>query len=248
MLEANRQLQARLDTAEAALQEQSSDIAAYISQARTDALTSVSNRRVFDETLAAALAAWNAQGKPVCVMLFDIDHFKLLNDTRGHLAGDAVLRDLAQLLRESAPAGAMIARYGGEEFACISMAGDVHHAAELADYFRQVVESNLFLYEREAIRVTMSCGVAQAVYREDALSLLKRCDSALYSAKSVGRNVVYWHDGYHCVAYQSQDAMPVPQTDPANRVVEDFQDLCKDLRNKLAQISVRNEVHATLNP
>lgn len=237
VLEANYSLQARLDNAEATLQQQSGEIAAYISQARTDALTGLNNRRVFDEYLATSLAAWHAQSKPVGVILFDIDHFKILNDTQGHLAGDAVLRELALLLRQNAPAGALLARYGGEEFACVLAGVGQVDICKAAEELRAAVETTVFLYERTSLRVTISCGVAQATFSEDAFGLLKRGDNALYASKSAGRNSVYLHDGYHCVPYSTHgpsDSCLATQ----EQVVPDFHHVCEELRNRLAQIAI----------
>ncbi len=245
MLEANRTLQARLDTAESMLQRQSSEIASYISQARTDALTGLNNRRVFDEGLATALAAWHAQRKPVGVILFDIDHFKILNDTLGHLAGDAVLRQLAELLRQNAPRGSLLARYGGEEFACVISGGDPATICRAAELLRAAVEGTLFTFERNSLRVTISSGVAQATFSEEAFELLKRGDNALYAAKSAGRNAVYLHDGYHCVPYSTRGE---GETSPAvdEKVVQDFHDVCADLRSRLAQVSISTEMASSM--
>lgn len=237
MLEANRNLQARLDNAEATLQQQSTEIAAYISQARTDALTGLNNRRVFDEHLAASLAAWHAQGKPLGLVLFDIDHFKILNDTQGHLAGDAVLREVAALLKQHAPPGALLARYGGEEFACIVSGDCEDEVCQGAERLRATVEETLFVYERTSLRVTISCGVAQATFSECAAGLLKRGDNALYAAKSAGRNAVYRHDGYRCVPYTVQGRADHHLAEE-EQFVQDFHSVCDDLRSRLAQIAI----------
>lgn len=243
MLEANRSLQARLDKAETTLVQQTREIAAYVSQARTDALTGLNNRRVFDESLASALSAWHAQRKPVGVVLFDIDHFKILNDTLGHLAGDAVLRQLAELLRQNAPRGAVIARYGGEEFACI-LTGDTQASlCEAAERLREAVEGTLFMFERNALRVTISCGAAQATFAEEAHALLQRGDNALYAAKSAGRNAVYLHDGYHCTPYTASRAREA-ELPAEEKIVQDFRDVCQDLRARLAQVAVSQEAES----
>lgn len=236
MLEANRHLQRRLDTAEATLRQQAQEIAAYMSEARTDALTKLNNRRVFDEVLASSLAAWNTQGKTVAVLLIDIDHFKRLNDTRGHLAGDAMLKDLAKLLRDNKPAGSVSARYGGEEFALIMHNCQLTDACVAAQTLRQAVHQHVTTYERQTLQATISVGVAMAMYRENAESLVKRCDDALYAAKSSGRNCVYWHDGVNAIPYDSQ---PSGEASPAEeQLAADFQDVCRDLRTKLQQVTV----------
>lgn len=241
LLTANRRLQTQLETAEATLEQQSRDLAGYMSQAGTDPLTGLNNRRIFDDHLAAALHAWNAQQTAVGIILLDIDHFKSLNDTQGHLAGDAVLRQLAKLLREQVPSGSTMVRFGGEEFACIVTDQNLPAIAEVAERLRQAVESQGFAHESRTLRATISCGVALATFRESALALLQRGDSALYAAKTSSRNAVYLHDGYHCVQYSSGGAAE-QQALAEEHVVRDFEEVCLDLRQRLAQVAITPEV------
>ncbi len=237
LLTANRRLQTQLETAEATLEQQSRDLAGYMSQAGTDALTGLSNRRIFDERLAEALHAWYAQQTAVGIALIDIDHFKTLNDTQGHLAGDAVLRQLAKLLREQVPSGSTMVRFGGEEFACIVTGRDLAAIAEVAERLRQAVESQCFVHDNRTLRATVSCGVALATFRESALALLQRGDSALYAAKTSSRNAVYLHDGYHCVHYSGGCATAQPAF-AEEHLVRDFHEVCLDLRQRLAQVAI----------
>lgn len=241
LLTANRRLQTQLETAEATLEQQSRDLAGYMSQAGTDPLTGLSNRRIFDDHLAAALHAWNTQQTAVGIILLDIDHFKMLNDTQGHLAGDAVLRQLAKLLREHVPSGSTMVRLGGEEFACIVTGCDLAAAAEIGERLRQAVESQRFAHDNRVIHATISCGVALATFRESALALVQRGDSAMYAAKTSSRNAVYLHDGYHCVHYSGGCAAAQPAL-VEEHVLQDFQEVCLDLRQRLAQVAIMPEV------
>ncbi|HTN75477.1 MAG TPA: GGDEF domain-containing protein [Pirellulaceae bacterium] len=238
MLEANRRLQRRLDTAEATLRQQADELAAYMSEARTDALTRLNNRRVFDEALASSLTAWRTQGKAVAVLLLDIDHFKRLNDTYGHLAGDAMLQGLAKVLRDTKPAGSVTARYGGEEFALVLHQFDLPGACAAAYEILQAVANLELIYEGRSIRSTISCGVALAAFGEDGTSLVKRCDEALYAAKSAGRNSICYHDGYRTVSFQPAASAEQQQLTKEEQMALDFQDVCRDLRSRLQQVAL----------
>jgi diguanylate cyclase (GGDEF)-like protein len=153
--------------------------------AYVDGLTGVANRRTFDETLERM---WNVARRahvPLAVAMIDIDHFKELNDSRGHQVGDECLRRVAALcssvLRR---AGDCFARYGGEEFAAILLNVDLEHAMTVAENIRQNVERDGGM--------TVSVGVAACVPQagERPRSLVARADEALYRAKHDGRNVV----------------------------------------------------------
>ncbi len=234
ILEANLRLQLRLEQAEATLQQQSHEIASYMSEARTDALTQLSNRRVFDEALAAALTAWRTQARPVVVLMMDIDHFKRLNDSYGHPAGDAVLMAIARLLREHAPQGAVVARYGGEEFAMVMSGLELEAATLAADKLRAAVANFSFVYEHKPLEVTISCGLARALHAEDACSVLRRGDESLYAAKHSGRNSVYYHDGYRPVPLHSSG--PSANSEVEQVLHHEFQDVCRDLRSRLEHV------------
>ena len=115
--QANDQLQAKLTHAQTNLETCAMEAATYLAEARTDALTKLPNRRVFDEDLSRRLAEWKRNGAHISMLLIDIDHFKRFNDEHGHLAGDAVLRFVAETLRKTSRAYDLITRFGGEEFA-----------------------------------------------------------------------------------------------------------------------------------
>jgi two-component system cell cycle response regulator len=158
----------------------------------TDPLTSVYNRRYLDAHLKSIVARAIASGKPVCVLIFDIDHFKDINDTYGHAAGDQVLRDFSERLRRGVRGIDLVARYGGEEFVVVMPETDAAFAASVAERLRQDVESTPFEGQAgEQFPVTVSIGLAEwGGMADTAEALFKRADQALYAAKRAGRNRV----------------------------------------------------------
>ena len=159
--------------------------------AARDGLTQLYNRRAFDERLAKARAREDRQGGRFAVLLLDIDHFKRLNDTFGHLAGDAALKHTARVLEGHLREGDEAARYGGEEFAIILPGADAAGAAPLAERVRAAIEGSQVVFEGARLAVTVSIGVA--AWPEDGReieTLLAAADRALYAAKQDGRNRV----------------------------------------------------------
>jgi diguanylate cyclase (GGDEF)-like protein len=156
-----------------------------------DALTGLANRRAFDESLERAIAREDRQHGRFALLLMDIDHFKKLNDTYGHPAGDAALRNTASSLAQQLRKGDHAARYGGEEFAVILPGTDAAGALHLAERVRQGVEASRLVFDGARLQVTVSLGVAvwPADGREADL-LVAAADRALYAAKQGGRNRV----------------------------------------------------------
>jgi diguanylate cyclase (GGDEF)-like protein len=145
--------------------------------ARTDPLTGVPNRRVWDEELPRELERALRMGTPLCVAIVDIDHFKFYNDRHGHQAGDRVLKEVASAWRTQVRSTDLLARYGGEEFVLLLPICALGHALEIAERLRAVTPL-----------VTCSIGVASWDFRESAGELVERADRALYAAKAAGRN------------------------------------------------------------
>lgn len=150
-------------------------------QVRLDALTGLANRRALGAALELALDG----GEPCCVALLDIDHFKAVNDTHGHAAGDDVLVQVANTLRASSAGHGLLARYGGEEFAWLLPGTDLEQATLQCEYLREAVK-----FASAALPVTVSVGVAMARTGDSIASLLQRADAALYAAKHAGRDRV----------------------------------------------------------
>jgi len=156
-----------------------------------DGLTQVSNRRYFEDTLDRELSRCRRYHRSLSLVLVDIDHFKKINDTWGHLAGDAVLKDVATTIHSRIRREDVIARYGGEEFALLLPEIDLKGAVAMAEKVRKLVEKHRFHFDREAIPVTVSCGVAALAKKsETGTALIKRADEKLYEAKDAGRNRV----------------------------------------------------------
>jgi len=153
---------------------------------RRDSLTGLANRRTFDEHLDSMFSPQRETGRPFALVLFDIDHFKQINDTRGHPEGDRVLRDVATIARRQLRKGEQIFRVGGEEFAIV-ISGDRNAAVIVAERVRIAVEAEVC----EPRLPTLSAGVA--AFPEDAHTrdqLFLKADLALYAAKQQGRNTV----------------------------------------------------------
>lgn len=158
--------------------------------ALTDALTGLPNRRHGLDYLAAEWGFARANNFPLACLMLDIDHFKRINDTQGHPAGDAVLRQLATLLKGLSRVEDMLFRYGGEEFALILPGTDLATGLRIAERMRAQVEAAIFRYDGPELRISVSLGLATGERRESAEALLKAADEALYEAKQGGRNRV----------------------------------------------------------
>ena len=156
-------------------------------EVRTDPLTGVSNRRALDESLNNLFAMKSRYQTSFSLVIVDIDHFKQVNDRHGHLYGDNVLREVALHLDDCVRETDLVARFGGEEFVLILPETDLAGACILADRVRALIA--------EKMRVTVSGGVATVVEGDTPGSILARADSALYSAKSAGRNRIFRHEG-----------------------------------------------------
>jgi two-component system cell cycle response regulator len=156
-----------------------------------DGLTQIFNRRYFEETLDREISRCNRYGRELSLVLIDIDNFKRINDTYGHLAGDYVLKHLASTVRTKIRREDIFARFGGEEFAVLLPELDHKQAAQVAEKTRKMVEKQTFKFDNQAITVTISLGVATfSEGQRDGAELVKAADARLYAAKQAGRNRV----------------------------------------------------------
>src|SRR5215470_7944994 len=156
-----------------------------------DGLTQIYNKRYFLETLEREISRAHRYHRDLSLIMFDIDFFKNVNDTHGHLAGDSVLKQLAQVLKGRIRREDIMARYGGEEFAIILPEIGVANALVFAEKVRKIIEKTPFKFEDQKIPITVSVGVAQvgpAV--QSTLEFIKAADDKLYLAKQEGRNRV----------------------------------------------------------
>jgi diguanylate cyclase (GGDEF)-like protein len=164
----------------------------------TDPLTGCLNRRGFDQMLAQTLSAASRRGAEISVLAIDIDHFKSINDTIGHLGGDTVLRELVQMLMRSSRGGDIVARVGGEEFVILLPDADNEVAGVVAERITSTVREHAFRTMRGRQRVTVSIGIASEQVTDAHIggALRARADEALYVAKRLGRDrVVMWAPG-----------------------------------------------------
>ncbi len=162
-------------------------------RSRTDALTGLFNRMHFGEQLQRTLTEAERSGQAVSLVLVDIDHFKRVNDTWGHEAGDAVLKHVARILQEGVRSEDVCVRYGGEEIAMLLAHTDTAHAVEIAERLRGRIAATVVRHAGAEIAVTASFGVA--TYPESVTGrdrLFPGADKALYIAKNEGRNCVRW--------------------------------------------------------
>jgi len=156
-----------------------------------DGLTQIFNKRYFSEALTREIARASRYRRELSMVMFDLDHFKEVNDTHGHLAGDAVLKTLSLTIKAKIRTEDIFARYGGEEFAIILPEIDCHNAHQFAEKIRRIVETTEFRFEGTQIPVTISMGVATLdPEAPGAAALIKRADERLYEAKAAGRNCV----------------------------------------------------------
>ena len=156
-----------------------------------DGLTQIYNKRYFVETLEREIGRAQRYRRDLSLIMFDIDDFKRINDTYGHLAGDHVLKQLAAVIRGRIRREDMLSRYGGEEFAIILPEIDNHNAMQFAEKIRSLVEMAAFRFEDADIPVTISIGVAsmqQDVHEPS--EFIRIADERLYAAKAAGRNRV----------------------------------------------------------
>ncbi|MFC5530786.1 sensor domain-containing diguanylate cyclase [Cohnella yongneupensis] len=154
--------------------------------ALTDPLTGLKNRRFFQESLLANIAAYHRARTPFSLFIIDIDHFKSINDTYGHPIGDLVLTKLAQLLRAESREIDIVARFGGEEFVLILPGADRDAAVPVAERYRSKIEAT----PMGDYRITASIGVATIAPEETDQTVLHKADQALYHSKASGRNRV----------------------------------------------------------
>lgn len=161
--------------------------------AMRDGLTGVFNRKHLEERLDAEIAFATRHGTPLAICMLDVDHFKNVNDTYGHLAGDAVLKTVAGILSRGVRAEDVVGRYGGEEFVIVARGNTVVEGANLAERMRVAIASTPTLFENQQITVTASFGVASLTCtgtKRDRVAVIGLADQRLYAAKEGGRNRV----------------------------------------------------------
>jgi diguanylate cyclase (GGDEF)-like protein len=196
LINANRKLEGELHSARRDIERQREQLAEVQREARIDGLTRIANRRYFNERLEAVHARHQRSGESYAVAVLDLDHFKDLNDTYGHAAGDAALRVFARILEDCIRKYDTPARIGGEEFAVILDSTGGREARIIAERIRARTASVKVHYHGQEIQFTTSIGVAVVRDGEETDMVLHRADAALYNAKHAGRDRVAlaWDD------------------------------------------------------
>ncbi len=186
----NVQLEKQAKQTEERIKEQARIIAELRAKVRVDALTGLFNRMALEKDLEKELSRVKRYNYPVSLIMCDIDHFKKINDTYGHVIGDKVLKNLAMIWRKSVRETDSIYRYGGEEFMIIAPHTTKEDSYKLAERLRKRVSGYRFVVEPpdKFITITISLGVTQIRSDESMSQLLARVDKALYQAKEEGRN------------------------------------------------------------
>jgi diguanylate cyclase len=189
----NKTLEARLSASKLEISELQEILETVRSENQTDPLTSLANRKFFDDALVRMLGTAQERREPLSLMLLDIDHFKKFNDCYGHLTGDQVLRLVAVAVKQNVKGQDISARYGGEEFAVILPKTALRAAVTVADKIRRAVMTKDLIKRSTGEhlgRVTMSIGVAALSAGDTVQTLIERADVCLYAAKRGGRNRV----------------------------------------------------------
>ncbi len=188
-----QQLDGDLVNSRGEIQRLSDALAKMREEADTDALTGLRNRRAFDRVLTRLIEVGGNVGAHACLLMVDIDHFKRVNDTCGHLFGDRVLQGVARAIAASVKGRDLVARFGGEEFSVLLPGTDVNGAVCVAEQIREAVSGiriRRAQSEQTIASVTVSVGVAQRLAGEESDAWFERADKALYKAKNSGRNRV----------------------------------------------------------
>jgi GGDEF domain-containing protein len=218
------QLQARLSEAEHRLGTQAQQIRDYLTEARTDQLTGLLNRRAIEKLAEYAIMRESGEQNPLALALVDVDHFKSINDRFGHAAGDATLKYVADLLQQSVecsdsadgfgsvealgsiePLGSIealgsieplgsVGRFGGEEFLILFQLS-LSDALSRLEAVRKLVAGQVLRWDQHQITVTISIGVCGITENQNLAASMRRADQALYRAKRDGRNCIFLHDG-----------------------------------------------------
>jgi diguanylate cyclase len=191
--QANKALEARLTASKDEISKLQENLEAVRTESLTDPLTSLANRKFFDDALAKAITAARSKGETISLLLTDIDHFKKFNDSFGHLTGDQVLRLVAISAKQNLKGQDIAARYGGEEFAIVLPNTALRSAITVAEHIRRAVMTKELMKRSTGEhlgRVTISIGVAALHPNDTAQTLIERADTCLYAAKRNGRNRV----------------------------------------------------------
>jgi diguanylate cyclase len=184
----NEQMQARVATLEAEANRLHGQLKDERRLSTIDVLTKIPNRLAYDKRIEEELSRWQRFNQPTCIAVWDVDHFKRINDTCGHRAGDRVLRTVAECLAGRIRGTDFVARYGGEEFVMILSGTRLDDAVRLVNEMRVAISEIGFHFRGTALAVTISSGVTALLVGDSASAAFDRADKAMYQAKESGRN------------------------------------------------------------
>lgn len=190
---ANRRLEQQLVESRRQISELQENLEAIRYESLTDELTTLANRKHFDQSMERALTDAEQSGEPFALLMTDIDHFKKFNDTFGHQTGDQVLRLVALAVKQNVKGQDVACRYGGEEFGIILPKTNLRQAVAVAEHIRVAVMSKELIKRSTGEnlgRITISIGASSWHRGDNAQTMIERADSGLYAAKRAGRNVV----------------------------------------------------------
>lgn len=190
LFEANLHLHGELTSAQEQIDVKQHQIESYMAEARTDKLTGIPNRRAFDEQIHRLFSLRKRRRGDLCLLLADVDHFKLFNDYHGHQVGDEMLQRVADTIKRTLRSKDIVCRYGGEEFAILLPRTMLGEALRIAERARAAVQALVSPIAEAELQVTVSIGVVQVLPTEEIPEFIKRGDEALYAAKLAGRNCV----------------------------------------------------------
>lgn len=198
LLAANEKLKSDLEDAKKEIELQRDQMAACMQEARTDPLTNLPNRRALEYEMVRVVAQHRRTSLAFCMIIFDIDHFKRVNDQYGHMVGDQLLKCVSRRLESLFRHTEFIARYGGEEFVAILPKTTLEEACKAADRVRLESARSPYKVGELDLAVTFSIGVKEATRGETEKDVFQKADKALFAAKNGGRNCCYYHDGATC--------------------------------------------------
>ncbi len=193
VVESNKKMESDLTMTRYQLEEQAQEIDRTRQEARTDQLSGLENRKAFDEALLYSITKFHSKQKNFALLLCDVDHFKRINDTFGHQAGDMVVKRIGSTLKDCVRPQDHIARFGGDEFAVLLQNVNPAVAKDVAVRMRGAVERKNFAVDggNAELAVTLSMGLAVVMQEDTTETILKRADQALYRSKEQGRNQLH---------------------------------------------------------
>ena len=159
-------------------------------EALRDVLTGIPNRLAYEERMFNELARFKRYGKSFLCLMVDVDHFKKVNDTFGHSAGDRVLKIIAEVMQDNVRESDFVARFGGEEFVILMPETDIKSGVKVAEKLRRKIDKCDFYYRDNPVKISISGGITESCAEDNADSIFDRADKALYEAKKSGRNTI----------------------------------------------------------